>query len=348
MGVVAVGDLGHGTRISGSPALQAHGPRHGQVGRHGLADCLRHASTISQRPPIGPGRRRGSAGSGVCSADDPNARARLGLLVSVVILATPPLDAQNDPDRKDWIQLFNGKRSRRLDRQDRRPRARRQLRQHLPRAGRAHGRFVRPVHELRREVRAHVLSRHLLVLPHRGRVPVRRRTGEGRAGMGAAQQRHHGPRAAARDDAQGSGFPDLDRGAAARRKRQPASARPRTCARRARTSSSTARSFTTHCLNSKSKTYHGDQWVRVEAEVLGAESHHALRERGAGAEYEQAADRRRQRHQLDPAVKKDGTLLTGGSISLQSESHPVEFRKVELLTWSAAWIRRRRTTRRTS
>jgi hypothetical protein len=26
----------------------------------------------------------------------------------------------------------------------------------------------------------------------------------------------------------------------------------------------------------------------------------------------------------------DGTLLEGGSISLQSESHPVEFRKVEL------------------
>jgi hypothetical protein len=27
----------------------------------------------------------------------------------------------------------------------------------------------------------------------------------------------------------------------------------------------------------------------------------------------------------------DGTLLSGGTISLQSESHPCEFRKVELL-----------------
>jgi hypothetical protein len=27
----------------------------------------------------------------------------------------------------------------------------------------------------------------------------------------------------------------------------------------------------------------------------------------------------------------DGTLLTGGTISLQSESHPVEFRKIEIL-----------------
>jgi hypothetical protein len=30
-------------------------------------------------------------------------------------------------------------------------------------------------------------------------------------------------------------------------------------------------------------------------------------------------------------AKIDDTLLTGGSISLQSESHPVQFRKVELL-----------------
>ena len=31
----------------------------------------------------------------------------------------------------------------------------------------------------------------------------------------------------------------------------------------------------------------------------------------------------------------DGTLLEGGTISLQSESHPVEFRKVELKKLSA-------------
>jgi hypothetical protein len=33
----------------------------------------------------------------------------------------------------------------------------------------------------------------------------------------------------------------------------------------------------------------------------------------------------------DPAVKRDGEVLTSGTISLQAESHPVEFRKVELL-----------------
>jgi hypothetical protein len=36
-------------------------------------------------------------------------------------------------------------------------------------------------------------------------------------------------------------------------------------------------------------------------------------------------------HNFDPAVKIDGTPLTEGYISLQSESHPIEFRKVELL-----------------
>ena len=33
----------------------------------------------------------------------------------------------------------------------------------------------------------------------------------------------------------------------------------------------------------------------------------------------------------DPSIKKDGQLLSSGYISLQSESHPVEFRKVEIM-----------------
>ena len=33
----------------------------------------------------------------------------------------------------------------------------------------------------------------------------------------------------------------------------------------------------------------------------------------------------------DPAYKIDGKLISEGYISLQSESHPVQFRKVELL-----------------
>lgn len=73
-----------------------------------------------------------------------------------------------------------------------------------------------------------------------------------------------------------------------------------------------------HCINSKSKTYHGDQWVTAEVLVDGSEGFKHIIDGKVVLEY--------QSPQLD-----DGTLLKGGSISLQSESHPCEFRKVELL-----------------
>jgi hypothetical protein len=89
--------------------------------------------------------------------------------------------------------------------------------------------------------------------------------------------------------------------------------------------------FTTHCLNSTSKTYRGDQWVRAEVLVLGDEriEHYVNGERVLSYEKPQIGGGSVSGH--DPAVKVDGQPLTGGYISLQSESHPVEFRKVELL-----------------
>ena len=72
-----------------------------------------------------------------------------------------------------------------------------------------------------------------------------------------------------------------------------------------------------HCTSSSSKTYHGDQWVTVEIEVRGSKSIRHIVEGKTVLEYTQP--------QLD-----NGKLLEGGTISLQSESHPVEFRKVEL------------------
>ncbi len=79
-----------------------------------------------------------------------------------------------------------------------------------------------------------------------------------------------------------------------------------------------------HCLDSKSETFHGDQWVRVEALVLGDSLvvHYVNGEEVL----------RYQRPQLDPVGSaEEGALLKSGTISLQSESHPVEFRKVEIV-----------------
>ena len=89
--------------------------------------------------------------------------------------------------------------------------------------------------------------------------------------------------------------------------------------------------FTTHCLNSTSKTIHGDQWVRVEAEVLGDTLIKHYVDGELVLFYEKPQIGGGNVANFDPAAKPDGKLLTEGSISLQSESHPVEFRKVELL-----------------
>ena len=89
--------------------------------------------------------------------------------------------------------------------------------------------------------------------------------------------------------------------------------------------------FTTHCINSTSKTYDGDQWVRVEVEVRGAEQIKHIIDRQTVLSYEKPQIGGGNVNNFDPAVKQDGLLLSEGYISLQSESHPVEFLKVELL-----------------
>jgi hypothetical protein len=91
---------------------------------------------------------------------------------------------------------------------------------------------------------------------------------------------------------------------------------------------------TQHCINSTSKTYRGDQWVRVEAEVIGSERiiHRVNGE--TVLSYEKPQIGGGNVTNFNPSAKQDGTLLNEGYISLQSESHPVEFRKVELLNLS--------------
>ena len=92
--------------------------------------------------------------------------------------------------------------------------------------------------------------------------------------------------------------------------------------------------FTQHCINSKSKTYEGDQWVRVEVEVRGDQQIKHLIDGQVVLSYERPQIGGGNVSGHNEEVKKDGTLLKEGYISLQSESHPVEFRKVELLNLS--------------
>lgn len=89
---------------------------------------------------------------------------------------------------------------------------------------------------------------------------------------------------------------------------------------------------TQHCTDSTSETYHGDQWVTVEIEVRGNEVIRHWINGEVVLEY--------QRPQLDEndadaraliAEAGGEKMLSGGTISLQAESHPCEFRRVEIL-----------------
>ena len=89
-----------------------------------------------------------------------------------------------------------------------------------------------------------------------------------------------------------------------------------------------------HCMNSSSQTYRGDQWVRVEAEVLGSERVRHFVDGKMVLEYGDLKIGGGNVNNFDPAVKKDGTPLAEGYIALQGESHPTQFRKVEILNLS--------------
>lgn len=88
--------------------------------------------------------------------------------------------------------------------------------------------------------------------------------------------------------------------------------------------------FTPHCVNSTSKTYHGDQWVTADFIVLGDSVVRHVLDGDVVLEYTKPQIGGGNVSNYDPKQKKDGERLTSGYIYLQSESHPIDFRKVEL------------------
>jgi hypothetical protein len=86
---------------------------------------------------------------------------------------------------------------------------------------------------------------------------------------------------------------------------------------------------TNHCISSNSKTYHGDQWVTMELEVHGNDLIKHIINGQVVMQYTQP--------QLDETdrdakelLKTQDLMISEGYFSLQAESHPVEFRKVQI------------------
>jgi len=88
---------------------------------------------------------------------------------------------------------------------------------------------------------------------------------------------------------------------------------------------------TQHCINSRSRSYHGQQWVRVEVQVFGDSLIRHIVNGDTVLQYSRPQIGGGVVNHFDPAVKQDGKPLTAGYIALQSESHPIDFRKVEIL-----------------
>ncbi len=88
--------------------------------------------------------------------------------------------------------------------------------------------------------------------------------------------------------------------------------------------------FTGHCATTSSVSVEGDQWVTIEAEVRGSSSIKHFVNGEIVAEYSQP--------QLDESSTDAQNLISAGwsravsegHISIQSNSHPIEFRKIEI------------------
>lgn len=99
---------------------------------------------------------------------------------------------------------------------------------------------------------------------------------------------------------------------------------------------------TNHCIDSDSKTYDGDQWVTAEAIVLGDSVVHHLIEGDTVLTYQRPevgggfvspVYSWKQAHidNADYWMSRQNTPLGSGYIALQAESHPIDFRRIEIL-----------------
>jgi len=101
-----------------------------------------------------------------------------------------------------------------------------------------------------------------------------------------------------------------------------------------------------HCISSTSKTFHGDQWVHVEAIVNGGDFMIFIVEGETVLSFQHPqigggfiSDKRPKPDWPQFGVVRDaemwkskaGTILTSGYIALQAESHPIDFKNIKLL-----------------
>ena len=95
-----------------------------------------------------------------------------------------------------------------------------------------------------------------------------------------------------------------------------------------------------HCINSSSKTYDGDQWVNAELIVLGDSLITHIINGDTVLKYSKPQIGGGVVNRFDPNVKIDGKLLSSGFIALQSEGQEIDFREIKIKDLSGPYKRR--------
>lgn len=85
-----------------------------------------------------------------------------------------------------------------------------------------------------------------------------------------------------------------------------------------------------HCIDSKSKTYKIDEWVKAEAIVLGDSLITHIINGDTVLRYSSPQIGGGVVNNYDPKLKIDGKLLKKGFIALQSEGQPIDFRNIAI------------------
>jgi hypothetical protein len=86
-----------------------------------------------------------------------------------------------------------------------------------------------------------------------------------------------------------------------------------------------------HCLNSTSKTYDKDEWVRAELIVLGDSLVTHIINGDTVLQYSKPTMGGGVVQGFDSTLWQPGKPLTSGFIALQSEGQPIDFRNIELM-----------------
>ncbi len=88
---------------------------------------------------------------------------------------------------------------------------------------------------------------------------------------------------------------------------------------------------TAHCTNSSSPTIEQDEWATVEVEVRGGKAVRHFVNGEVVMEYSEPQLDDRDSYAKKLLAAGAEKMLTSGAISLQAESHPIDFRTVELM-----------------